>query len=83
MSNPRHRLDPADVTVALASYPPPGVRSRDFDAVEPSRPAQYIAPRSTHSPTGDGPDQWAEEPVPASAAPESGSESDELELAHS
>jgi len=91
MSEPRHRLEPASASV-FASYPPPNVRSIDFDAVAPSRtspplPERYVAAPAVRTPSGDGPDQWAEEPVPEStaleAATEAASESDDLALAHS
>jgi hypothetical protein len=86
MSEPRHRLEPASASV-FASYPPPNVRSIDFDAVAPSRtstpPERYVAAPAVRTPSGDGPDQWAEEPVPESTAPEAASESDDLALATS
>ncbi len=77
MSEPRHRLEPADPTTAfdLSNYPPPiNIRSIDFNAVAPSgrasAPVQYTPVSETRHPTGDGPDQWAEEAVPESVSPE-------------
>jgi hypothetical protein len=92
MSDPRHRLEPAPSASDLASYPPPPVVSRDFDAVTPlakatqatqatqaTMPALYIPPRATHTPSGDGPDQWAEDPTPESDVSDTFAESSESE----
>ncbi len=68
MSIPRHRLEPTQTASDLASYPPPvEVRSIDFHAVAPMRmPQQYAPAASDRSPSGDGPDQWAENSTPES-----------------
>lgn len=71
MSDPRHRLDPADSSTdlaeELATYPPPVVTDADpasidtvdADPVVPAAaPERYEPPLELHMPSGEGPHQW-------------------------